>query len=245
MATDLPLLSLQGVSAYYGRVCALDNVNLTLQRGESLAVLGANGAGKTTLFRAISGIMTRRLGEIRFEGQEIGRAPSHHIVRLGIGQVSEGRHLFSTLSVQENLEMGALAPCTTGRANEVGEARELAYSLFPRLAERRGQLAGTLSGGEQQMLAIGRALMARPKLLLLDEPTVGLAPKVVEQLFQALHRLRALGLTVMLAEQNVPLALGLVERAVVLRLGRVELSGRAEALRDSDEIEKIYLGSGE
>jgi len=245
LAADLPLLSLRGVSAYYGRVRSLDGVDLTLQRGESLAVLGANGAGKTTLLRAISGLMARRAGEIRFDGQEIGRAPSHHIVRLGIGQVAEGRHLFPTLSVEENLEMGALVPCTTGRAGEVGAARELAYSLFPRLAERRAQLATTLSGGEQQMLAIARALMARPKLLLLDEPTVGLAPKVIEQLFQALHRLKEIGLTVMLAEQNVPLALGLAERALVLRLGRVVLSGRTEALQGSDEIRKIYLGSSE
>ena len=234
---------MEGVAAQYGRVRALAEIDFTLRSGESLAVLGANGAGKTTLLRAISGLLTRRAGRILFEGEDISREPSHRIVRLGISHVAEGRHLFPSLTVIENLEMGGLVPCTSGRAGEVAETLDLVFSLFPRLAERRQQLAKTLSGGEQQMLAIGRALMAKPRLVLLDEPSVGLAPKVVADLLHALRALKTMGLAVMLAEQNVPLALNLADRAIVLRLGRIALTGEAKDLRDSDEIRKIYLGS--
>jgi len=243
LETEAPLLAMERVAAQYGRVRALAEIDLTLRRGESLAVLGANGAGKTTLLRAISGLLARRSGRILFDGQDISHEPSHGIVRLGISQVAEGRHLFPSLTVFENLEMGGLVPCTSGRADKAAETLALIFKLFPRLAERRHQLAKTLSGGEQQMLAIGRALMARPRLMLLDEPSVGLAPKVVADLLRALRELKTMGLAVMLAEQNVPLALGLADRAIVLRLGRIALQGRADALHDSDEIRKIYLGS--
>jgi len=231
------------VCAQYGRVRALEHVNLMLRNGESLAVLGANGAGKTTLLRTISGLMVQRFGQILFEGIDISRAPSHHIVRLGISQVAEGRHLFPSLTVMENLHIGGLIPSTTGRAAEASESLKLIFGLFPRLSERRAQLARTLSGGEQQMLAIGRALMACPKLILLDEPSVGLAPKVVADLLHALRALKEMGLAVILGEQNVPLALGLADRAVVLRLGRIALEGDAAELRDSSEIRKIYIGT--
>jgi branched-chain amino acid transport system ATP-binding protein len=234
---------MHGACAQYGRVRVLEQIEFSLRGGESVAILGANGAGKTTLLRAISGLMAQRSGQILFEGADISREPSHRIVRLGISQVAEGRHLFPSLSVIENLEMGGLVPSTTGRAAEVAEALELTFNLFPRLAERRMQLARTLSGGEQQMLAIGRALMARPKLMLLDEPSVGLAPKVVSDLLHAVRALKEMGLAVILAEQNIPLALDLADRAVVLHLGRIVLEGEAKDLQQSSELRKIYLGS--
>jgi branched-chain amino acid transport system ATP-binding protein len=234
---------MHGACAQYGRVRVLEQIEFSLRGGESVAILGANGAGKTTLLRAISGLMAQRSGQILFEGADISREPSHRIVRLGISQVAEGRHLFPSLSVIENLEMGGLVPSTTGRAAEVAEALELTFNLFPRLAERRMQLARTLSGGEQQMLAIGRALMARPKLMLLDEPSVGLAPKVVSDLLHAVRALKEMGLSVILAEQNIPLALDLADRAVVLHLGRIVLEGEAKDLQQSSELRKIYLGS--
>jgi branched-chain amino acid transport system ATP-binding protein len=240
---DPPLLVMHDVSAQYGRVRALEQIEFTLRSGESLAILGANGAGKTTLLRTISGLMERRSGRILFEGADISREPSHRIVRLGISQVAEGRHLFPTMTVIENLEMGGLVPSTTGRATEVAETLDLVFALFPRLAERRTQLVKTLSGGEQQMVAIGRALMARPRLMLLDEPSVGLAPKVVADLLHALGALKTMGLAIMLAEQNVPLALSLADRAIVLRLGRIALKGDAKDLSDSSEIRQIYLGT--
>jgi branched-chain amino acid transport system ATP-binding protein len=243
LAPDQPLLVMHGACAQYGRVRVLEQIEFSLRGGESVAILGANGAGKTTLLRAISGLMAQRSGQILFEGADISREPSHRIVRLGISQVAEGRHLFPSLSVIENLEMGGLVPSTTGRAAEVAEALELTFNLFPRLAERRMQLARTLSGGEQQMLAIGRALMARPKLMLLDEPSVGLAPKVVSDLLHAVRALKEMGLAVILAEQNIPLALDLADRAVVLHLGRIVLEGEAKDLQQSSELRKIYLGS--
>jgi branched-chain amino acid transport system ATP-binding protein len=243
LAPDQPLLAMHGACAQYGRVRVLEQIEFSLRGGESVAILGANGAGKTTLLRAISGLMVQRSGQILFEGADISREPSHRIVRLGISQAAEGRHLFPSLSVIENLKMGGLVPSTTGRAAEVAEALELIFNLFPRLAERRMQLARTLSGGEQQMLAIGRALMARPKLMLLDEPSVGLAPKVVSDLLRAVRALKELGLAVILAEQNIPLALGIADRAVVLRLGRIALAGEAKDLQQSSELRKIYLGS--
>jgi branched-chain amino acid transport system ATP-binding protein len=242
LAADASLLRVAGLSAAYGPVRVLHDVDLSLAMGESLAVLGANGAGKTTLLRAISGLMVRRDGSIRFDGQEIAGRRADEIVRLGISQVPEGRRLFFPLTVLENLEAGALKLRSAGRRQEVKDAMAVAFDLFPQLSERRAQIAGTLSGGEQQMLAIARALMARPRLLLLDEPSVGLAPKVIESLFGVLHALKGTGLTIVLAEQHVPLALDLADHAVVLSLGRVALSGPPAELRDSADIRRAYLG---
>ena len=199
---------MEGLGASYGRLKALSGVGFEVGKGESLAVLGANGAGKTTLLRALSGILVRRVGLVELAGHPIQSAPAHQIVALGIAHVPEGRHLFPSLSVAKNLAAGTYT-LRRGSASEIGTAFDFVYGLFPPLAERRDQTAGTLSGGEQQMLAIGRALMSRPKLLLLDEPTVGLAPKVVEDLFQVLGTLKRQGLTIILAEQNLPLALNL------------------------------------
>jgi branched-chain amino acid transport system ATP-binding protein len=242
LAADPPLLRVAGLSAAYGPVRVLHDVDFSIAMGESLAVLGANGAGKTTLLRAISGLMVRRDGSILFDGQEIAGRRADEIVRLGISQVPEGRRLFFPLTVLENLEAGALKLRSAGRRHEVKDAMTVAFDLFPQLSERRAQIAGTLSGGEQQMLAIARALMARPRLLLLDEPSVGLAPKVIESLFGVLHALKGTGLTIVLAEQHVPLALDLADHAVVLSLGRVALSGPPTELRDSADIRRAYLG---
>jgi branched-chain amino acid transport system ATP-binding protein len=239
---DGPLLAISRLSASYGRVPALTEFDLQMSAGECVAVLGANGAGKTTLFRALSGIMVRRTGEVLFCGRDIVDAPSHEIVRLGISHVAEGKHLFAPLSVSENLELGALPLLSSRRGGEVDEARRLVFDLFPRLRERTRQLAGTLSGGEQQMLVIGRAIMSRPKLLLLDEPSAGLAPLVIEQMFGALARLKELGLTILLAEQNVALGLRYADRGIVLRLGRVAMCASADHLRTSSEIHRLYLG---
>ena len=242
MAADTELLRVTGLHAAYGPVRILHDISFSLAEGESISILGANGAGKTTLLRAISGLMVRREGSIKFAGAEISAKRADEIVRLGISQVPEGRRLFFPLTVLENLESGALPLRAGGRADEVKDAMAMVLELFPRLAERRDQISGTLSGGEQQMLAIGRALMSRPRLLLLDEPSVGLAPKVIEALFGVLHALKGTGLTILLAEQHVPLALELADRAIILGLGRVALSGAPAELRDSEEIKRIYLG---
>ncbi len=242
MAPDAPLLRVQKLSASYGRVNTLHEINLELSPGESLAVLGANGAGKTTLLRAISGLMVRRVGSVLFEGIELSDRPAHEIVSFGVAHVPEGKHLFGPLSVAENIEIGALTLQRTGRHREITEARELVYKLFPILRERGQQQARTLSGGEQQMLAIGRALMSRPKVLLLDEPSVGLAPKVNEVLFDALKKLRTLKLIVIVAEQVVRLACDLADRAIVLHLGRVAMKGTSEKVRNDPELKRLYIG---
>lgn len=242
MATSNALLDVSGLSASYGPVRVLHDISISMTEGESIAVLGANGAGKSTLLRAISGLMVRRLGRVTFAGREITHLRPDEIVHLGIVHVPEGRRLFAPLTVDENLEAGALRLRLAGRQKEIGDAMALVLDLFPRLAERRGQISGTLSGGEQQMLAIARALMSKPRLLLLDEPSVGLAPKVIDALFAVLHKLKASGLTIVLAEQHAPLALELADRAIILSLGRVALSGLPSELKDSDEIRHIYLG---
>jgi branched-chain amino acid transport system ATP-binding protein len=236
-------LSLKGVTASYRQVCVLRDISLTLQPGKTLAVLGANGAGKTTLLRAISGLIVRREGSINFGGMPIDALGPHEIVRHGISHVPEGKHLFKPLSVAENLEIGAFPLHQLGRSQEADSARSLVYELFPILEKRRTQISGTLSGGEQQMLAIGRALMSRPKLLLLDEPSVGLAPRVNEQLFAALAKLKALGLAIIVAEQLVKLACDLADEAVVMHLGRVAMSGSAASIKDDPELKRLYLGS--
>jgi branched-chain amino acid transport system ATP-binding protein len=235
-------LELARVSLSYGAVAVLQDISLIVEPGASLAVLGANGAGKTTLLRGISGLMVRRKGSIRFEGREISALGAHQIVRHGIGHVPEGKHLFNPLTVRENVELGALPLHLSGRSGETAACRDLVYDLFPILKARGAQIASTLSGGEQQMLAIARALMSAPKVLLLDEPSVGLAPKIVDALFAALGRLKALGIMVVVAEQLVQQACELADRALVMHLGRVALQGTAAEIRDSPELKRLYLG---
>ncbi len=235
-------LELAGVSAYYRQVRTLSAIDFALAAGKSLAVLGANGAGKTTLLRAISGVMVRREGSIMLDGVDLARLKPHQIVRRGVSHVPDGKHLFTPLTVAENLEVGALPLQRSGRHAAVDEARDLVHDLFPILAQRARQRAGTLSGGEQQMLAIGRALMSAPKVLLLDEPTVGLAPKVNETLFAALRALKEIGLTIVLAEQAVGLACELADEAVVLHLGRIAMRGAANMIRHDPELTRLYLG---
>jgi branched-chain amino acid transport system ATP-binding protein len=242
LVTDAHLLRVDALTASYGPVVILRDVSFDLVASESLAILGANGAGKTTLIRAICGLLVRRQGRIVYDGIDISGRRSDEIVRFGVSQVPEGRHLFPPLSVIENLRAGGLPLALSGRGGEVEGQLDLVFDLFPRLKERREQTAGTLSGGEQQMLAIGRALMSKPRVLLLDEPSVGLAPKVIESLFAVLHKLKASGLTLLLAEQNVALALELSDRALLMRLGRVALAGTAAELKGTSEIQRIYLG---
>jgi branched-chain amino acid transport system ATP-binding protein len=231
-----PLLELKSVTARYGQVQALHGVDLAVEPGEIVAVLGANGAGKTTTLRAVSGTV-RRSGEVSFEGRGLSGG-ADDAARRGISHVPEGRGTFMELTVAENLRLGAW----TRRGDTTADV-ERVYELFPRLREREPQQAGTLSGGEQQMLALGRALMARPKLLLLDEPSLGLAPLVVKEIFEVLARLNAEeGLTVLVVEQNASLALGAAHRAFVLETGRVVLAGPAEELREHESIRRSYLG---
>jgi branched-chain amino acid transport system ATP-binding protein len=230
------------VSLSYGVVRVLSDISLSINAGTSLAVLGSNGAGKTTLLRGISGVMVRRNGSIQFEGREISGLGAHDIVRHGISHVPEGKHLFKPLTVRENIEIGSLPLHQSGRAAEADGCRDLVYELFPILKARGGQIAGTLSGGEQQMLAIARALMSRPKMLLLDEPSVGLAPKVNDALFAALKSLKALGIVVVVAEQVVRLACDLADEAVVMHLGRVAMTGPSADVRDSPQLKRLYLG---
>lgn len=243
MAREPSFLVLSGVGAAYRRIDVLRDIDLTLARGASLAILGANGAGKTTMLRAISGIMVRRSGSIMFENTELTALAPHEIVARGISHVPEGKHLFLPLTVAENIEIGALPLHQTGKSGEASEAKQLVYDLFPILRERASQVAGTLSGGEQQMLAIARALMSRPKLLLLDEPSVGLAPRVNEALFAALARLKQLGVAIIVAEQVVRLACELADRAVVLHLGKLAMAGPAREVRQDPELKRLYLGA--
>ncbi|MGI6655354.1 MAG: ABC transporter ATP-binding protein [Desulfobulbus sp.] len=234
------MLELRKIDTFYGAVHALHQVSLRIDQGEIVTLIGANGAGKSTTLMSISGIIPPTSGEVLFEGQAIHGLPSEAIVRLGISQVPEGRRIFPELSVAENLAMGAFL--RNDRA-AVDRDREEVYSLFPILAERRRRPGGALSGGEQQMLAMGRAMMARPRLLLLDEPSMGLAPLVVRQLFAIMVRLRdERGVTILLVEQNANLALRIADRGYVLENGRIVLQDRAEALRGNPAIQKAYLG---
>jgi branched-chain amino acid transport system ATP-binding protein len=242
LAPDSTNLRLHNVSASYGRIDVLRDVSFDLSSGACLAVLGANGAGKTTLLRAISGLMVRRTGSIRFNDAELAALPPHEIVSLGVSHVPEGKHLFGPLTVSENVEMGALTLNRSGRRHEVAEARDLVYSLFPVLRERSEQEARTLSGGEQQMLAIARALMSKPKFLLLDEPSIGLAPKINEALFAALDQLKRMKLAIIVAEQLVRLACDLADQAIVLHLGRIAMQGDPQTIRTDPELKRLYLG---
>ena len=235
----MSLLELAGVTAGYGAFTALWDVALRVERGEAVAVVGPNGAGKTTLLRVISGVLPMRTGTLTFDGAALAGHPAHDIVAHGIAHVPEGRRLFPMLSVADNLKMGAYLPTARARYRE---SLERVYALFPVLAERPTQRAGSLSGGEQQMLAIGRALMSQPRLILLDEPSMGLAPVMVLRLFDLIRRIRAEGYTILVVEQNVRQVLKLVDRAYLLEVGRIKMEGRAAELAEQDFVRKAYVG---
>jgi branched-chain amino acid transport system ATP-binding protein len=233
------VLELRGVTAGYGQFTALWDVSLRVEAGEAVAVVGPNGAGKTTLMRVISGLIAPKAGELAFEGHSIGGRPAYEIVGRGIAHVPEGRRIFPALTVADNLKMGAFLPAARRR---FAESLARVYGLFPVLAERQKQRAGSLSGGEQQMLAVGRALMSGPRLILLDEPSMGLAPVMVLRLFDLIRRVRQEGYTILVVEQNVRQVLKLVDRAYLLEVGRIKMEGRAEALADQDFVRKAYVG---
>ncbi len=233
------MLSLANVSAGYGSFQALFGVSLEVKAGEAVAVIGPNGAGKTTLLRVISKLIDPSAGEIRMENQPLAAVPAHEVIARGIAHVPENRRLFPRLTVEENLKMGSFVPSAR---KKYADNIELVYKHFPRLKERRRQLAGTLSGGEQQMCAIGRALMSGPRLLLLDEPSAGLAPVVVQSIFELVRRICTEGYTVLIVEQNIRQVLKVVKRAYLLEAGRIVLTGSASELLDSKDIQKTYLG---
>ena len=235
----MALLAIEDLHVYYGHIHALRGVTISVDEGEIVALLGSNGAGKTTTLRTISGLQRGRVGSIRLGDERIDHRPPHEIVGLGVGHAPEGRRVFGRLTVRENLEMGAF------RRRDIGGIRddlERTLTLFPRLRERLAQTAGTLSGGEQQMLAIGRALMTRPRVLLLDEPSMGLAPVLVESIFQTVRDINAQGGTVLLVEQNAFMALSVARRAYVLQTGEIILQGTAAQLRENPDVKKAYLG---
>ncbi|WP_424248697.1 ABC transporter ATP-binding protein [Castellaniella sp.] len=232
------LLEIEDLRVNYGHIQALKGISLQVREKEVVAILGANGAGKTTLMRTLSGLLTPHSGKITFAGQDTTRMGADRIVRLGIGQSPEGRRVFGTLSVAENLRMGGF----TRPPAEITESCEHVYKIFPRLYERRAQLAGTLSGGEQQMLAIGRALVTKPRLLLLDEPSLGLAPIIVRNIFQVLRDVRDTGVTILIVEQNARMALKLADRGYVLEVGKLSHEGSSRELLSSPEIQAAYLG---
>jgi branched-chain amino acid transport system ATP-binding protein len=233
------MLKVENVSVNYGAIKALQNVSFEIHTGEIVALIGANGAGKTTILNTVSNIVPSIAGKVTYEGKDITKTPPHDIVKLGISQVPEGRRVFAKMSVLENLEMGAY---TRNDKAEIAADIEKIFKRFPRLNERKKQPAKTLSGGEQQMLAMGRALMSRPKLLLLDEPSMGLAPMLVEQIFQIIQEINASGTTILLVEQNANMALSIAHRAYVLETGEVVMQGDAKELASSPEVRKAYLG---
>ena len=233
------MLTINDINVFYGAIHAIKGVSLEVNEGEIVTLIGANGAGKSTILRTISGLLKPKTGSIQFEGQEIAGMPAHEIVKTGISQVPEGRRIFAEMSVLENLELGAF---TRKDKDGIKADMELVFEHFPRLKERIGQLAGTLSGGEQQMRAMGRALMSRPRLLLLDEPSMGLAPLLIKEIFAIIQDINKTGTTVLLVEQNANMALSIAHRAYVLETGRITLSGDAKELAASDEVRKAYLG---
>jgi branched-chain amino acid transport system ATP-binding protein len=233
------MLKVEALDVYYGAVHALKGVTLRAEAGEVVTLIGANGAGKTTLLRSISGLVPSRTGRVTFEGRDITRMPPHEVVGLGISQSPEGRMVFANLTVEDNLELGAYR-----RKDHpvIRTDRDAVYALFPRLLERRRQTSGTLSGGEQQMLAIGRALMSRPRLLLLDEPSLGLAPLLVREIFRTILEINRRGVTVLLVEQNAHMALSIAGRGYVLETGRVQIEDQAARLLQNEDVKKAYLG---
>ena len=232
------ILKVENINVYYGAIHAIKGVSFHVDEGEVVTLIGANGAGKSTTLQTISGLLRSRTGSIEFCGENISKLPPHKIVEKGLAQVPEGRRIFLQMSVQENLDMGAYTQSGAGVVEDI----ERVYEQFPRLKERRRQIAGTLSGGEQQMLAIGRALMSRPKLPMLDEPSMGLAPILVEQIFEIIQSLHRSGTTILLVEQNAQMALSVADRAYVMETGTISLSGTGHELAESDQVKKAYLG---
>jgi branched-chain amino acid transport system ATP-binding protein len=235
-----PVLRLTNVHTYYGHIHALQGVSLEVRAGEIVTLLGSNGAGKTTTLKTISGLLHPRTGKIEFEGEDISKIPAHILVKRGIGQSPEGRRIFGRMTVLENLQMGAY---TRSGAAGLDDEFERIFVLFPRLRERRSQAAGTLSGGEQQMLAIGRALMSKPRLLLLDEPSMGLSPILVEQIFEIIRDINRQGMTILVVEQNALMALGIADRGYILQTGRVVLNDVASRLMENPDVRRAYLGA--
>lgn len=231
------MLQVDGINVYYGAIHAVKDVSLEVKQGEIVTLIGANGAGKSTVLQTVSGLLRSKTGDIRFQNESIATVPPHKVVSKGLAHVPEGRRIFLQMSVEENLDMGAYT-----RSGNTDADMERVYQLFPRLMERRRQIAGTLSGGEQQMLAMGRALMSNPQLLMLDEPSMGLAPLLVEQIFEIIQAMNQDGTTILLVEQNAQMALSIADRAYVLETGKIVLSGTGAALKQSDEIRKAYLG---
>ena len=234
----MEILKVENMNVYYGAIHAIKGISFHVDQGEVVTLIGANGAGKSTTLQTVSGLLRSRTGSIQFCGENISNVPSHKIVEKGLAQVPEGRRIFLQMSVEENLEMGAYTQSAAG----VDADLENVYAQFPRLKERRRQIAGTLSGGEQQMLAIGRALMSHPRLLMLDEPSMGLAPILVEQIFDIIRQLHKEGTTILLVEQNAQMALSVADRAYVMETGKITLSGTGAELAASDEVKKAYLG---
>jgi branched-chain amino acid transport system ATP-binding protein len=236
----MTLLELNNVHTYYGHIHALKGLSIKVNEGEIVTLIGSNGAGKSTTLRTISGLLRPRHGEITLEGKRINQVPPHDILKMGISQSPEGRRIFPRLTVLENLELGAYG--RSGQSTEFRDDLERIFELFPRLRERVGQKGGTLSGGEQQMLAIGRALMSHPRVLLLDEPSMGLAPVLVEQIFEIIKEINEQGMTVLLVEQNALLALAIAHRGYVIQTGKIVLEDEAKALSENETVKKAYLG---
>ena len=232
------ILKVDNINVYYGAIHAIKGISFEVNEGEIVTLIGANGAGKSTTLQTVSGLLRSRTGSIEFNGENISHVPAHKLVYKGLAQVPEGRRIFLQMSVEENLEMGAFTQKNAG----IDADLESVYEQFPRLRERKKQIAGTLSGGEQQMLAMGRALMSHPKLLMLDEPSMGLAPILVEQIFDIIRQLHKNGTTILLVEQNAQTALSVADRAYVLETGKITLSGTGKELAESDEVRKAYLG---
>ena len=235
----MAMLEVKDLQVYYGMIHAIKGVSFHVNEGEIIALIGANGAGKTTILHTITGLLTPKGGQVMFEGKDITKTPAHKIVELGMAHVPEGRRVFAQLSVYQNLKMGAY---TRSDKNEIEESLEMVYKRFPRLEERKNQMAGTLSGGEQQMLAMGRALMSKPRIILMDEPSMGLSPILVNEIFDIIQSVSASGTTVLLVEQNAKKALAIADCAYVLETGKISLDGNAKDLLNDDSIKKAYLG---
>lgn len=237
----MSVLEINGLNVYYGNIHAIKDVSLKVEEGEIVSLIGANGAGKTTTLQTISGIIRPKSGSILFNGKDITKERAHNIVKMGIAQVPEGRRVFSQLSVSDNVRLGAFTVKDT--VEGLKENRKRFYDIFPRMRERKQQLAGTLSGGEQQMLAMGRAIMSRPKLLILDEPSMGLSPLFVKEIFKTIVELNQKGTTILLVEQNARMALSIADRAYVIETGRIGMEGEAKELAENEDVKKAYLGA--